>query len=78
MNSAAITLPEPPRGYPFGGGGVHRNGDFKSLDPHQHVYRDPGYPYRSAKSRFFEIFILVNAESPLMMFYFFHCAYICS
>jgi hypothetical protein len=33
MNSSAIALREPPRGRPFGGGGVHRNGGFGALAP---------------------------------------------
>jgi hypothetical protein len=51
MNSSAVALPEPPRARPFGGGGVHRNGGFLVVSPHQLVYRDPSYPHRSAKSR---------------------------
>jgi len=33
MNSPAITLLEPPRGRPFGGGGVHHNGGLGALAP---------------------------------------------
>lgn len=51
MNSPAITLGEPQRGRPFGGGGVFGNGGVLAFSPHQLVYRDPGYPNRSAKSQ---------------------------
>jgi len=50
MNSSVIALPEPPRGRPFWGGGVHRNGGLRVLAL-QLVYRDPGYPHRTAKSQ---------------------------
>jgi hypothetical protein len=33
MNSSAIAFPEPPRGRPFGGGGIHRNGGLGALAP---------------------------------------------
>jgi len=45
MNSPAITLREPPRGRPFGGGGVHPHGGLGALAPIILVYRDPGYPH---------------------------------
>ena len=33
MNSSAIAFREPPRGRPFGGGGVYRNGGLGALAP---------------------------------------------
>jgi len=33
MNSSAIALHEPPRGRPFGGGGIHRHGGLGALAP---------------------------------------------
>jgi len=51
MNSSAFALPEPPRGRPIGGGGVHRHGGLGALAPINVFTGIQVYPLRLTKSQ---------------------------